>query len=100
MNTERSFFRKTVDKIALGVSFFTLPFSLVAGVSAVGAAELLKAGGAFTWSFLDVTQIREHGRKPEEQSWYNPERIMDRVIGSLRFNKKSRLAYSNKLEIS
>jgi hypothetical protein len=55
-------------------------------------------GGVLFFSALlkmEHAQFTQHGKPPEQQSWYNPERIMDRIVGSLRFNKASRLAYSH-----
>ncbi len=53
-------------------------------VSALAQGNFVWAGIFGTLMFLDYTQFREHNRPPREQSWYNPERIMDRLVGSLR----------------
>jgi hypothetical protein len=92
--TERSFLRKSLDKVFLGISFITLPLGVGVAASSLLAAQWGTAAIASGSAFLDFTQIKEHGRSPEQQSWYNPERLADRLIGSLRFNKTSRLAYS------
>lgn len=79
--TERGTFRKFVDKALLGVSFVTFPLGLyVAGTSLI-AGEFLRAAVASGFAFVDYTQIKEHGRSPEKQSWYNPERILDKILG-------------------
>ena len=95
MNQERSFARKVLDKISLGFSFISLPFETIGAVGSLISGGFLPAAALGGLAFLDLTQIREHGRPPEQQSWYNPERIMDKVIGSLRLNHTSRLAYSD-----
>jgi hypothetical protein len=97
-STERSFLRKSLDKVFLGFSFITLPLGIGVAASSLLAAQWSTAALASGSAFLDFTQIKEHSRPPEKQSWYNPERVMDGVskaIGRLRFNKASRLAYSH-----
>lgn len=98
MNTpERGPIRKAVDKAAFGLAFVTLPLALVGGVGALISGEFIVAGVAGTSAFLDYTQIRQHGKPPVEQSWYNPERLMDKAVGSLRFfkaNPSPRMAYA------
>ena len=91
---ERGPLRKTLDKVFFGFSFITLPLGVGIAASSLMAAQWGTAALASGSAFLDFTQIKEHSRPPEKQSWYNPERLMDRVIGSLRFNKTSRLAYT------
>jgi hypothetical protein len=92
--SERGMLRKTLDKVFLGFSFITLPLGVGIAASSLLAAHWGTAALASGSAFLDFTQIKEHSKPPEQQSWYNPERLMDRVIGSLRFNKASRLAYT------
>jgi hypothetical protein len=94
-HTERGMLRKSLDKVFLGFSFITLPLGVGVAATSLWAAQWGTAALASGSAFLDFTQIREHSKPPEQQSWYNPERIMDRLIGSLRFNTTSRLAYSS-----
>ena len=93
--SERGLLRKSLDKVFLGFSFITLPLGVGVAATSLWAAQWGTAALASGSAFLDFTQIKEHNRPPEKQSWYNPERIMDRLIGSLRFNTTSRLAYSS-----
>lgn len=78
---ERGWVRKTFDKVGVGVSAVTLPLSLYTAGTSVAAGNMLRAAVAGIWAFLDFTQLREHGRPPEKQSFYNPERVYDRVFG-------------------
>lgn len=78
---ERGWVRKTFDKAGLGISLITLPLGLYTAGTSIVAGEMTRAAIAGAWSFLDFTQIREHGRPPEKQSFYNPERVFDRVFG-------------------
>lgn len=96
--TERSFTRKVVDKAFLGFSFITLPLGLYAAGTSLLAGELVRAAIASGAAFLDITQIKEHGRSPEKQSWYNPEKILDKILGRgsnrLRHSPTSSMAYA------
>lgn len=85
--SERGPIRKLVDKGFFGISLVTLPLSLYVAGTSILAGEFTKSFIASGFAFLDFTQIRQHGKAPTEQSWYNPERIMDKVLGSLRFQQ-------------
>lgn len=89
---ERSFLKKTIDKVGYAAAFVTLPLGLYVGGTALLAGEMGKAAVAGTFAFLDFTQIREHGRPPEKQSSWNPERLGDAIfnffgIGSQKLNR-------------
>ena len=82
--TERGPIRKVVDKATLGLSLVTLPLGIVTGVRALWAGNYMMATLAGGSTFMDFTQIKEHNRPPEKQSFYNPERIMDKVFSMVR----------------
>jgi len=84
---ERGFARRTLDKVTYGISFITLPLGVVTAGASVTVGSFTTAAIAGGFAFMDYTQIKEHGREPEKQSWYNPERIYDRVFG--RFQPSS-----------
>jgi len=84
---ERGPIRRVADKAGLVFSFFSLPAWLLTAVGAGATGNFALAGGALAMAEIDRTQIVEHGKPPEKQRWYNPERIMDRVIGALRFGQ-------------
>lgn len=91
-NGERTLPRKIADKVGFGIAFVTGPIAAIESVKAllIGAYPLAIIAG--TWAFMDLTQIREHGKTKNEQSWYNPERIADLfwgTKGSNRFNHTS-----------
>lgn len=90
-SNERGFARKVVDKAFLGVSLVTLPIGLYVAGTSVLAGEFIRGAIASGFAFIDYTQIKEHDKPPKEQSWYNPERIMDRIVGwgSNRFKQAS-----------
>ena len=94
-DTERGPVRKVFDKAGLVTSAVTIPGEIIGLGTALAAGSL---GGVLLFSALlkmEHAQFTQHGKPPEQQSWYNPERIMDRLIGSLRFSTPSRLAYSS-----
>jgi hypothetical protein len=90
---ERGKTRKVIDKVGRAASYVTLPLGLLAGGGALLAGEYAAAAVAGTGVFLDATQIRERKRRPDQQSWYNPERIMDKIWsgekGRNKFNQNS-----------
>lgn len=104
-STERGPVRRMVDK---GTRLLAYPSFVLGVATAVGAATtgnvplLLFATGS---SFLDFTQIKERNLSPEKQSWYNPERLMDKITaalskrnrGSNRFNIQEHPAYSSRM---
>ncbi len=91
MNTERSFPRRVFDKIGFGSAFISLPFETVGSITSLMTGALIPAVALGGLAFLDVTQIREHGKPAEQQSWYNPEKLWDRVWGRQRIHS-SRMA--------
>ncbi len=96
-STERGLARKVFDKAGLVTSAVTVPSEIIGLGAAIAAGSL---GGVLLFSSLlkmEHAQFTQHGKPPEQQSWYNPERLWDRVfagIGRLRINKTSRIAYS------
>lgn len=86
---ERGTLRKVMDKAGWGGSLlFGLPLSIATTIGAAATGAWWAAAGGLAWAKVEYTQIVEHHKKPEEQSWYNPERIMDKIIGSLRFKQQ------------
>ncbi len=76
---ERGSIRKVVDKVGYGVAYVSGTFGVIGGVGALMTGNIPLAALAAGFVFLDYTQIRQHGLPPEKQSWYNPERILDKV---------------------
>lgn len=87
---ERGPVRKLADKAFLGLSFITLPLGIYTAGTSFLAGEMMRGLIFSGFAFMDYTQIKEHGRSPEKQSWYNPERIMDRFIGSNRLKSPTK----------
>lgn len=95
--SERSLLRKTADKVFLGVSLVTLPIGLYVAGSSLIAGEFVTAAVAGGFAFIDYTQIREHGKPPSEQSWWNPEKILDRFwrgSNRLKQNTSTSMVYA------
>lgn len=84
---EKNFGRRILDKTLFGVSLITLPLGIYTAGTSLLAGEFFKGAAAFGFAFLDYTQIKEHGLPPEQQSKYNPERILNKImsLGSKRF---------------
>lgn len=91
-NSERTLPRKVADKFGYLISFVTGPIAAIEGFKFLLIGAYPAAAIAGTWAFMDLTQIRQHGKPRNEQSWYNPEKIWDKiwgVKGSDRFNQSS-----------
>ena len=77
-NTERGLARKVFDKVGLVTSAVTIPSEIIGLGTAIAAGSL---GGVLFFSALlkmEHAQFTQHGKPSEQQSWYKPERIMDR----------------------
>ena len=98
MNKERSLPRRIFDKVGYGSAFISLPFETIGAVGSIATGAWIPTLALGGLAFLDITQIREHGKSPEQQSWYNPERLWDRVWGRKRIHS-SRMANFEKLRV-